>query len=140
MLRNGRLLLARHRVAGRYDFWAPPGGGVEGDEELREAVERETFEETRLRVKAGPIAYIDELIDDSGRMVKFWHLAEYLSGEIDVHANPAAGEAIIDARWFSRDGLPDGHVFPAVLRDRFWDDLPGGFPAPRKLPLQKGIF
>lgn len=140
VLRDGKLLLARHFSPGKYDFWAPPGGGVEEDEELAAAAERETFEETGIRAKALRMAYIDELIDDSGRMVKFWFLAEYLSGEIDVHANPAADEQIAEAGWFTRSNLPTGHVFPAVLRDEFWDELPEGFTAPRKLPLMTSIF
>lgn len=140
MLRDERLLLARHYVAGKYDFWAPPGGGVEGDEELSEAVEREAFEETRIRVKAKRLAYIDELIDDSGRMVKFWYVCDYLAGEVDVHANPATEEAILEAGWFAQGELPAGHVFPAVLRDAFWQDVVSGFLTPRKLPLQKSIF
>lgn len=140
MLRNERLLRARHCVAGKYDFWAPPGGGVEGDEEMSQAVERETFEETQIRVRADRLAYIDELIDDSGRLVKFWYLAEYLSGEIDVHANPAMEESIVEAGWFAQGEFPSGYVFPAVLHEAFWKELASGFLAPKKLPLQKSIF
>lgn len=86
------------------------------------------------------MAYIDELVDDWGRIVKFWFLADYVSGEIDVSANPAEGESISEAGWFARDALPQGHVFPEVLRDRFWDELETGFPAPIKLPLRQSIF
>jgi 8-oxo-dGTP diphosphatase len=139
-LRDNRILLVRHFRPGIHDFWAGPGGGVEGNEHLHEAAEREAFEETGLRVRAHSLAYIDELIDDSGRMVKFWFLADYLSGEIDVSANPAEDEAISEAGWFARDALPTGHVFPEILRNRFWDDLEAGFPAPTKLPLRQSIF
>ena len=139
-LRDGKILLVRHFRPGKHDFWAGPGGGAEGGEELHEAAVREAFEETGLHVKAGPMAYIDELVDDWGRIVKFWFVADYLSGEIDVSANPAEGESISEAGWFSRDDLPQGHVFPEILRDRFWDDLKTGFPAPIKLPLRKSIF
>ncbi|MHA6299574.1 NUDIX domain-containing protein [Devosia sp. CAU 1758] len=139
-LLDERILLVRHLRPGIHDFWAGPGGGVEGVEELSAAAEREAFEETGLRVRAGAMAYIDELVDESGRLVKFWFLAEYVSGEIDVSANPAEGEAISEAGWFARDALPEGHVFPEVLRDRFWDELATGFPAPIKLPLRQSIF
>lgn len=139
-MRGDAILLVRHYRPGLHDFWAGPGGGAEGAEELAAAAEREALEETGLTVKAGPMAYIDELIDDSGRLVKFWFLAEYVSGEIDVTANPAEGEAISEAGWFTRDALPPGYVFPEVLRGRFWDDLAGGFPAPFKLPLRQSIF
>lgn len=95
---------------------------------------------TQIRSRATRLAYIDELIDDSGRMVKFWYLAEYVSGEINVDANPATNEHVVEAGWFARDGLPHGHIFPAVLRGAFWEELSAGFLAPRKLPLQKSIF
>ena len=140
VLHQDRLLLARHHSPGHYDFWAPPGGGVEGEEDLEATAERETYEETGLRIQAQHMAYIDELIDDAGRMVKFWFLARYLSGDIDLHANPAPGERIVAVDWFSPGNLPVGHVFPAVLRDQFWRDLRDGFPAPIRLPLQMSIF
>ncbi len=139
-LHGEQMLLVRHFRPSIHDFWAGPGGGVEGSEELHKAAERETYEETGLRVRAHRLAYIDELIDDSGRMVKFWFLADYLSGEIDVSANPAEGEAISEAGWFPRNALPAGHVFPEILRNRFWTDLETGFPAPIKLPLRRSIF
>ena len=139
-IHDDKILLVRHFRPGVHDFWAPPGGGVEGSEELAAAAEREAFEETGLVVRAGALAYIDELVDDYGRMVKFWFLAEYRSGQIDITANPAAGEAIAAAGWFARDSLPAGHVFPDPLHDRFWHDLATGFPAPIKLPLRQSIF
>ena len=139
-LRNDQILLVRHFRAGQHDFWCGPGGGVEGSEELFEAAEREAFEEAGIRVRARAMAYIDELVDDWGRIVKFWFLADYVSGEIDVSANPAEGESISEAGWFKRDALPQGHVFPEVLRDRFWDELKTGFTAPIKLPLRQSIF
>lgn len=140
MIRDGRLLLARHWKPGRYDFWAPPGGGVEGDEELWATAERETLEETGIRASVHTLAYTDELIDGDGRMVKFWFLADHRSGEIDVDANPNPEEPIVEAAWFDRDGLPNGHVFPSVLRDDFWRRLETGFAAPIKLPLRTSIF
>lgn len=139
-MRDDKILLVRHFRAGKHDFWAGPGGGVEGGEELWQAAEREAFEETGLRVKSQNLAYIDELVDSWGRIVKFWFLAQYISGEIDVSANPALRESITEAGWFSRDALPKGHVFPEILRDRFWSDRQTGFPAPIKLPLRHSIF
>ncbi|WP_425052133.1 NUDIX domain-containing protein [Psychromarinibacter sp. S121] len=140
VLRGEALLLARHFKPGRYDFWAPPGGGAEGAEELAHTAERECFEETGIRARARHLAYIDELIDSHGRMVKFWYVADYVSGEIDVTANPAEDESISDAAWFTRGALPDGHVFPEVLHGRFWDDLAAGFPETVKLPLKQALF
>lgn len=139
-VRDERILLVRHYRAGIHDFWSGPGGGVEGAETLAEAAEREAFEEAGLRVKVGPLAYIDELIDAQFRMVKFWFLADYVSGDIDVSANPAEGEAISEAGWFAREALPQGNVFPEVLRGAFWEDRMSGFPAPIKLALRQSVY
>ncbi|HEV7293660.1 MAG TPA: NUDIX hydrolase [Devosia sp.] len=139
-LRGNDILLVRHYRAGHHDFWAGPGGGVEGAEELWQTAEREALEETGLVVRAGAMAYIDELIDGSGRIVKFWFLADYVSGEIDVGANPAIEESVVDARWFALDALPHGHVFPEILRSRFRQDVVDGFSRPIKLPLRHSIF
>jgi 8-oxo-dGTP diphosphatase len=139
-LKGNEVLLVRHFRQGRHDFWAGPGGGVEGTEELAAAARREAFEETGITVDIGPMAYIDELIDGSGRIVKFWFLARFAAGEIDIAANPAVGESIVHAGWFERDALPAGPVFPEPLRSRFWTDLATGFPAPLKLPLRRSIF
>ncbi|WP_299783298.1 NUDIX domain-containing protein [uncultured Roseobacter sp.] len=140
VVKEGHLLLVRHYEPGRFDYWAPPGGGAEGDEELAKTATRETFEETGIICEAKALAYIDELIDPFGRMVKFWFFAEFVSGDINVGNNPAANERTVEAGWFARDHLPDGHVFPRILRGRFWDDLANGFPAPIKLPLQHSVF
>lgn len=137
---DNRLLLVRHSRAGSHDFWCGPGGGVEGAEELYQAAEREAFEETGIIVRAHTLAYIDELIDSSGRAVKFWFLAEYISGEIDTASNPAKGESIVEAGWFSRGELPKGHVFPEIIRNRLWADVENGIAAPFKLPLRHSIF
>jgi len=140
VMRDDRILLVRHRQPGQHDFWVAPGGGVEGNEELARAAERETFEESGIHVVATRLAYIDEGWSASQRILKFWFLADYVSGELDVGANPADGEFIIEAGWFPLDALPEGHVFPEPLRTRFRRDLAAGFPGAVKLPLHELLF
>jgi 8-oxo-dGTP pyrophosphatase MutT (NUDIX family) len=50
---EGRLLLARHASEGR---WVAPGGAVEPDEAPQDAVVREVWEETGLRVEPVSLA------------------------------------------------------------------------------------
>ena len=140
VMRDDHILLVRHYRQGHHDFWVAPGGGVEGSEELARAAERETFEETGLNVVATRVAYIDEGWSATQRVLKFWFLADYVSGELDVHANPAADESIVEAGWFTLDTLPEGHVFPEALRTRFTRDLAAGFPGAVKLPLRELLF
>ena len=140
VLRDGRILLVRHHQPGQHDFWVAPGGGVEGNEQLAAAAERETFEEAGIRVVATRLAYIDEGWNAEQRILKFWFLADYVSGELDVAGNPADGERIVEAGWFALDALPEGHVFPEPLRSRFPRDLAAGFPRAIKLPLRELLF
>lgn len=140
VVRDEKILLVHHARTGRHDFWAAPGGGVEGQEELARAAERETLEETGINVVATRLAYIDEGWSADLRVLKFWFLAEYVSGEIDVSGNPAEGESIVGADWFALDGLPQGPVFPEPLAGRFRRDLAAGFPGAIKLPLHELLF
>lgn len=140
VLRDNQILLVHHRQPGLHDFWVAPGGGVEGNEELARAAERETLEESGIHVVATRLAYIDEGWSASQRILKFWFLADYVSGEVDVTGNPADGESIVEARWFALDALPEGHVFPEPLRGRFARDLAAGFPGAVKLPLRELLF
>lgn len=93
------ILLARHTERNQ-DVFSCIAGYVEHGETLEECVAREVYEETSLRV--GNIRYAgsqgwpypDQL------MVAF--RAEWVSGEIRI--DPAE---ILEARWFSRDRLPN---------------------------------
>lgn len=140
VMRENRILLVCHQQPGQQEFWIAPGGGVESSEELAATAERETLEESGIRVRATRLAYIDEGWSEQQRVLKFWFLADYVSGEIDVSANPASGESIVKAGWFALDALPQGHVFPDPLRGRFSRDLAAGFPGAVKLPLRKLLF
>lgn len=140
VVRDGHILLVHHHRPGKHDFWVAPGGGVEGSEELAQAAERETLEETGLHIMATRLAYIDELWSAEHRALKFWFLADYMSGDIDLSGNPADDESIVEAAWFPLDRLPEGHVFPEPLRTRFPRDLAAGFPGAVKLPLRQLLF
>jgi len=140
VIHEGRILLVRHFRPGIHDFWAPPGGGVEGGEQLEEAAEREVLEETGITARVLRLAYMDELFGAEDRTIKFWFLAEFVSGAVDVTRNPAGDEAISEAGWFAPEALPQGYVFPDPLHGSFWADLAGGFPVPVRLPLKRVLF
>ncbi|MGD9740915.1 MAG: NUDIX domain-containing protein [Bauldia sp.] len=117
---DGRILLVREEFSRAGPFWVAPGGGVEADEELAAAAEREAREETGLAVRAGRLVYVEDGFDGTTRTAKFWFLAALL----DAPAEPAGD---LTAQWFARDALPD-EVYPLELHDRFWRDLEDGFP------------
>jgi len=107
VIRGRRVLLVRRAKAPSKGQWAIPGGRVELGETLQEAVEREVFEETGVRVQAGEICHVFDVVrrDDAGR-VRFHYVivdlvAEYVSGE------PRAADDASEAGWLSPDELRD---------------------------------
>ena len=136
----GQLLLVRHVLPGKYDFWVAPGGGVQGREELAAAATREVREETGLHVAIGSLAYIEEFANPDTRHVKFWFTARLVGGSLSADAPEAKAEHIIEAAWLSRSDLGARTVFPLVLSDRYWDDRTRGFTTPAYLGLRTMEF
>lgn len=105
VIRNGAVLLVRRSKPPSEGLWAIPGGSVELGESLQQAAERELFEETGVRVRAGAPCFAFDAVhrDDDGR-VRFHYVivdlrAEYLSGE------PEARDDALEARWIRPEEL-----------------------------------
>ena len=97
--RGGKFLLARKPewAPGRYSLVA---GFVDFGESLEECVVREVLEETGLKVEA--IRYLGSQNWPFPSQLMAGFVAEYASGEISVD-----GDELEDARWFSREEMPD---------------------------------
>ncbi len=104
---RGLVLLQRHdpRTGWPPDAWAVPGGGVREGEPPQDAVAREVFEETGLRVEVGaPLLVIRQSYRAGDRTAEY-PFAFFLArpvGPTDVA--PRAGE-VLEVRWFDR--LPE---------------------------------
>jgi ADP-ribose pyrophosphatase YjhB (NUDIX family) len=138
VVKSDRLLVVHHRVAGRYDFWVPPGGGVDGAEELTAAATRETLEETGLVVEVGSLAYVDEIVSPEFRQCKFWFLANVSGGSLLVPPR-ATAEHIVEAQFLTQQQLRATTVFPEVLSNDFWGHLREGFAEPRYLGVREMV-
>jgi len=79
--------------------WTFPGGLVELAETLREAAERETYEETGIRVRAGEVLeVVDSQVKDSGGRLRFHYsivdvICRYISG------SPNPGDDVSEVAW-----------------------------------------
>jgi 8-oxo-dGTP diphosphatase len=99
VIKDGNVLMVKRAAPPNKNLWAIPGGMLELGETLQQGAEREIFEETNIRIRAGkPIFTFDLLERDNEGRVYFHFLivdmeAEYLSGEIK-----AASDAL-DANW-----------------------------------------
>lgn len=138
--RDGRLLMVRHRLPGRYDFWVCPGGGVEGTESLEAAARREALEETGLDVRVGKLLYVEELVNPTQRYIKFWFQGWVEAGELGTQPVKTAGEHIVQVAWLDSRALREAVVFPPVVIDRYWQDRANDLSAPVRLPLRNMDF
>jgi ADP-ribose pyrophosphatase YjhB (NUDIX family) len=132
----GRILLVRHYKPGRYDFWVTPGGGAEGNEDLRATAIREAKEESGLDVETSAIAYIEELTTPTTRECKVWFIGRVVGGELHTTSAEAAEECITEAAFLAPSEFAGKRVYPPVLHDEYWRDKDRGFAQPRYLGVR----
>lgn len=75
---KGDSIVAMYRENGGRKYYTFPGGGVEGDETLKQCVTREVFEEFGLVVEPTKKVYIYE----NERSVEHFYVCNWLSGNI----------------------------------------------------------
>ena len=101
-----RVLLIRRGQPPLLGEWSLPGGVLECGETLREAVARETREETGLVVEpVEMLGVYERVIRGDEERVRYHYVL------IDFLCRPLAGELkagsdAADVRWFTRDELP----------------------------------
>jgi len=93
-----KILLVKRKNEPAAGQWAIPGGKVKWGETLKSAAEREIYEETRVRIRAGEPVYTLEYIGEPHYII-IDLVAEYVSGV------PTAGDDAQEARWIGRDDL-----------------------------------
>lgn len=112
------------------EYYVFPGGGVEENEIVEQAVIREVKEETSLEVKIDRLLYHHHYINDCDQ---YFYLCSYLSGE------PALGdgnekEAMLKNTddfyqpiWMEINRLKELLVYPLEIRDWLLKDINDGF-------------
>lgn len=122
VFRDDRVLLVQRGSAPARSQWAIPGGRVELGETLQKAAEREVFEETGIRIRAGkPVFVFDTVVPDDGGRIRFHYVivdleAEYLEGRL------RRGDDAADVRWVAADELDRLPVNPTtrqLLKDHY---------------------
>ncbi len=100
-----KILLVKRKNPPGAGLWSIPGGKLKFGESLKQTAEREVFEETGIKIKAGDPVYTFEVIErDEQGLVRFHYviidlLAKYLSG------TPQAADDAQDCGWFSKQEL-----------------------------------
>lgn len=119
---HDRILLVRRKHPPNQEQWAIPGGKVQLGESLRQAAEREIYEETGITIRAGDPVYTFEVIEPDKNGVIAYHYvvidlhADYISGE------PVAADDASEAAWITREDfaqLPVNKTTRYLLQKQF---------------------
>lgn len=156
---DGLVLLAQHRINDSTTVWVGPGGGVEGEESLVEALARELFEETGLVLMdadAPALVWVQENkfpeMEPHGYSGVTGHFYVVPLSAFTREAGPLRDavdhpheDGVLDMRWWSLDEVDAAHrrsslfaprAFPRLMRDLLDPDR---FEAMRRSPPTLGL-
>lgn len=112
IVENGSILLIRRGVEPSLGKWSVPGGSVEPEESLTDAVKREVREETGLEIEVGAVAGVfDLIVPGSFHYVIIDYFARATGGVLK------AGDDAAEARWVPLSELGD-YELTDHLRER----------------------
>jgi 8-oxo-dGTP diphosphatase len=115
IFRRGSVLLIERGREPLKGYWSLPGGLVETGEQLHQAIRREVFEETGLRVKTVSMFEIFERIirDQADRVEYHYVLVDYVCKVVDGEL--LAGDDVSHAEWAPRARLGDYRLTEGTL-------------------------
>jgi 8-oxo-dGTP diphosphatase len=121
--KGNTVLLVRYRASSETGtYLVGPGGALEDNENVVQAIIRETKEETGVTVRPKRVVAIEDLMCSSFKMIKVWMVCDIVAGEVH-QTEEAAKENIIEAAWFTRDQLAHEIVFPPSLLQHDWEEF-----------------
>ncbi|MFH1832063.1 MAG: NUDIX domain-containing protein [bacterium] len=119
VLHNDKILLVRYHNPKGQSFLVGPGGGVQGEESMPQAIIREVEEETGIEVRPTKMLFVEEILSKRHRMVKTWFLCEFIDGEL-LETEDAKDEGIIEVCWYKKEQLTNEIVYPEILKEIDW--------------------
>ena len=125
-------LLLMHRINQGKEYYVFPGGGVEENETIEEAITRELREETSVEVNNLRLLYHHHIIGDANDSDQYFYLCDYVSGvpklsEGNELAENRAGTDFYEPLWYPISKLSQTLLYPLEIRDWLLEDLEKGF-------------
>jgi 8-oxo-dGTP pyrophosphatase MutT (NUDIX family) len=117
---EGAILLVEFEDAQFGRHFGLPGGGVEPNETMHEAIRREVWEETGAKVVVGPLLLVNEyrpkkygnFYSDEPELRLVFHCALYDDSPFKTPSNPQ--EEQIGIAWIPIEQLPQMQLFPRI--------------------------
>ena len=128
IIKDNKLLLIRHvHPEKNHEWWAFPGGAVENDETIFQCVEREVWEETGLKIKAGEVKFFRQFIDrlDNQNNLEIFVTTNVLDGIGTIENIYGKGNDehyIKELKYFSIEELKDVLMLPKIPVEKLFSD------------------
>lgn len=139
IIKDKNILVMFRKNQGK-EYYVFPGGGVEKNETIEEAVLREVKEETTLDVKVNKLLYHHHYINDSDQ---FFYLCSYISGFPKIGEANEKEEMIKNnsdfyrPMWTKMDDLKKLLLYPLEIRDWLLEDFKNNFKdVPREASME----
>ena len=131
VIKDNRVLLIERK--NELEYFVFPGGGVEKEETVEQAVIRELQEETTVQVKIKKLLY-QHIYDDETE--QYFYLCEYITGEPKLADDApeikqmAQGNDFYNPGWYKVEDLKSMLIFPLEIRDLLLEDIKNDFSKP----------
>jgi 8-oxo-dGTP diphosphatase len=108
-IENNKILMLSHRGIGNTDtFWCPPGGGVQFEETIHDALRREFKEETGLEIEVGNLLFVNEFMASPLHALELFFEVTMTGGRLYLGSDPEMTEAnqiIQEVRWMDFEDI-----------------------------------
>jgi len=137
-------ILLMHRINNGHEYYVFPGGGVEPNETIENAVLREVLEETTLNVTINKLLYHHDYYQDGNQ---YFYLCNYVSGEPQLSQNSDEklkmtkdDKNFYQPLWIPINQLNQMLLYPLEIKDWLITDVKNNFihtPKEQKLTLDQ---
>jgi len=119
LIRDNTLLLIKRKYNPDAGYWSIPGGHLDLGEKVKNAAEREAYEETGFKVKVTKLAgIIDKIMyDKTGKIEYHYVLLNFFVEQIEGDENqpPVPDDDALDARFVPFNQLKDYKLTESLI-------------------------
>lgn len=123
IFKNGKFIMGCRKGAHGEGTWSVPGGHLEFGETIEEGAQRETEEETGLKIKSVKIAGItNDIFEAEGKhYITIWVTSDWKSGEPKI----MEPDKFLDLNWYDFESLPENLFLPwkELLKSEFFSNI-----------------